>query len=143
MSNLNKRGFDWLKSIPWEDIPNEVRCSFHRYPETGKGPTAPHKGCRSRDDEMDKLRKIVGKDRGLAMTEFGYHTGTPGGYTPDQQAEYVAWEGQLAVKHGLEFLVAFQINDGAPDDRTPDSNFGYRNRDGSWKPHTAAFIGSV
>jgi hypothetical protein len=61
VSNLNDRGFDFLKTLPWADYPPSIRCSVHRYPETGSA-TAPHfPPSRTRDDEVRTLRNLVGR----------------------------------------------------------------------------------
>lgn len=142
ISNLNDRGFDFLKRIDWKTIDPRVCVSFHRYPETGKGPTAPHDGFASREAEMNELRRIVG-NRPLALTEFGYHQGAKNGYTTAQVEEYVVWEKKFADQQGVDFAIAFQIHDGLAGDTSQDSNYGFRNRDGSWKPRARIFTGSA
>lgn len=140
VSNLNDRGFDWLEELPWDTYGPTVCCSVHRYPE-GSDPRIAHKGCKSREDEITKLRALVGQ-RPLAVTEVGYHDG-PGGCSESDVAAHMAWERQLFDQHGFDFVVGFQINDGPPTSRDPDAHFGFRRADGSWKPVTAAFTGAV
>lgn len=139
VSNLNKRGFAFLESLPWREWPDSICASVHRYPE-GKSPRTPHGGCRSREEEIAKLRDIVGRNRPLAVTEIGYHDG-PGGWSENEVAAHMAWERQLFDAHGFEIVVAFQINDGPNLDT--ESHFGFRRMDGSWKPVSRSFVGAV
>lgn len=145
VSNLNDRGFDWLSELPWHTYGPEVCCSVHRYPE-GHDPRTPHKGCKSREDEVAKLRAIVGP-RPLAVTETGYHDG-PGGWSENEVAAHMAWERQFFDHHGFDFVVGFQINDGPPDSKDVfEAHFGFRrfnpNGPGEWKPVAKAFTEAI
>lgn len=135
VSNLNARGFAFLRQLPWMEWPaSNICCSVHRYPE-GNSPHTPHTGWLSRDDEIVTLKAIVG-ERPLACTEVGYHDG-PTGSTEAQVADHMAWEGQFFSAHGFEIVSAYQINDGPTDE--PSDHFGFRRQDGSWKPVAFAF----
>lgn len=141
VSNLNDRGFDFLESLPWRNYPADICCSVHRYPD-GRSPLNPHKGCKSREHEVAKLRAIVGQ-RPLAITETGYHDG-PGGWSEHAVAEHLAFERRFFSEQGFEIVVAFQINDGHPADSDKEAHFGLRRYGtGEWKPAAAAFIGAV
>lgn len=141
VSNLNKRGFRFLESLPWNAWPFSVCCSVHRYP-TGDSPRTPHGGCRNREDEIKKLREIVGTRRPVAVTEIGYSDG-PDHWSENEVAAHLAWERQLFDAHGFELVVGYQINDGARDSREPDDHYGFRRLDGDWKPVARHFIEAV
>lgn len=142
VSNLNDRGFDFLKKIPWKDIDPRICVSIHRYPEKGKGPTAPHDRFTSRDAEVQKLRSIVG-NRPLACTEVGYHRGRDSGYSDEQVAEHLVWERQFFSTHGFDMVVVYQINDGPVGDTSALGNYGLRRHDGTWRPAARAFTGAT
>jgi hypothetical protein len=133
VSNLNARGFDFLRQLPWADYPPEICCSVHRYPE-GDSPHTPHTGWPSRDAEVDTLKEIVGA-RPLAVTEVGYHDDQ---WTEAEVADNMAWERQFFAAHGFEICSAYQINDGPPDGG-PEAHYGFRRLDGHWKPVAFAF----
>lgn len=137
VSNLNKRGFNFLERIPWNEFPS-ASCSIHRYPD-GDSPLNSHSGCSSREDEIIKLRKIVG-NRSMAVTEVGYHDGE-GGWPEQTVATNMAWERRFFSQQGFEIVVGFQLNDGPNTDT--ESHFGFRRLDGIWKPVSRAFIESV
>lgn len=130
ISNLNKRGFQFVKTIPWRDIPPEVGCSFHRYPE-GSSFLAPHKPAKNREDELNILKSIVGP-RPLACTEVGYHDG-PGGISEAEVTENLIKEAAFFEKEGVELMITYQINDGQPNDPSPEAHYGRRRLDGTWK----------
>jgi len=138
VSNLNKRGFKFLEQLPWQEWPETICCSIHRYPD-GRLPTNAHTGCKSREHEVAKLRAIVGQ-RPLVVTEVGYHDG-PGGWSEAKVAEYMAWERRFFSEQGFELVVAFQINDGERLDPSTEAHFGFRrNPSGEWKPVSHAFV---
>ena len=138
VSNLNKRGFKFLEQLPWQEWPEQICCSVHRYPD-GRLPTNAHSGCKSREHEVAKLRAIVGH-RPLAVTEVGYHDG-PGGWNWGQVAEHMAWERRFFSEQGFEVVVAFQINDGEKLDPSTEAHFGFRRHpSGEWKPVAQAFV---
>ncbi|CAB4177296.1 hypothetical protein UFOVP998_6 [uncultured Caudovirales phage] len=141
VSNLNRRGFDFLESMPWHHYPPEICCSVHRYPD-GRSPTNPHAGCKSREHEVAKLRAIVGS-RPLAVTEVGYHDG-PGGWPELEVAAHMAWERRFFSEQGFEICVGFQLNDGRADDASTEAHFGFRRSPSlAWKPVSARFAGVV
>lgn len=140
VSNLNDRGFEWLEELPWETWPAEICGSVHRYPE-GSDPRTPHKGCKSREHEIAKLRAIVGQ-RPLAITETGYHDAV---ISEADVAAHMVYERQLFDRAGFDFVVAYQLNDGPPDSKDGlEAHFGAR-RFGSheWKPWAEAFTHAI
>ena len=69
VSNLNDRGFKYLKQLPWHDEAwARVGCSFHRYPDRTPEQSHmydftlkyPFKKYWTRDMEIEELRRIVG-----------------------------------------------------------------------------------
>ncbi len=136
ISNLNDRGFSFLEKI-WQDIPPWVNCSVHRYP-TGGSPYKSHmssftlkppfKRRWSRFEEVDELRRIVGKDRKIGVSETGYSMHE---FSEEDAAYYMQWERQFWMEQGAVFCVAYQLNDGAGSD--PVDKFGFRRLDGTWR----------
>jgi len=139
VSNLNARGFAFLRSLPWMEWPPQICCSVHRYPE-GNSPHTPHTGWASRDAEVATLKQIVGA-RPLAVTEVGYHDG-PEGSSEGQVADNLAWERQFFSGHDFEIVSAYQINDG-PADGEPINHYGFRRANQTWKPVAFAFARTV
>jgi hypothetical protein len=142
VSNLNSRGFRFLRTLPWSEIPSWVGVSVHRYPDPG-GPHRSHMrdlfgfGRRwSRDDEVRELRAIVGP-RGLAISELGYHVGA-GGWTEAESAAHMEYERQFWARHGFAFAVAFQIAS-APSTHY-EANFGFQRVDSTWRPVADAWF---
>jgi hypothetical protein len=132
VSNLNARGFNFLRQLPWATWPSAICCSIHRYPD-GDSPHNPHNGWASRDAEIETLKEIVGA-RPLACSEIGYHDDK---WTEAQVADNMAWERQFFGGHGFEIISGYNINDGPGDE--PIDHFGFRRLDGSWKPVAFAF----
>ena len=134
ISNLNTRGFRYLKrmlaasSMPLED----VVIGFHRYPEAGRGPLAPHDHFTSRDDEWFTLLNLIGH-RGVACTEFGYHTAKSAPLTLSNAdvAKCVLWDLDFYDTRGVTLAVLYQLNDG-PTEQWID-RYGVRTVDGTWK----------
>lgn len=137
VSNLNTRGFNFLRKLPWDQWTGDgICCSIHRYPETDGTPETPHTGWKSREDEVASLKAIVG-NRPLACTEVGYHDG-PGGWSESDVALNMAWERTFFGDQGFEVCVGYQINDGTGTE--PTSHYGFRRLDYSWKPVATFFI---
>jgi hypothetical protein len=131
ISNLNTRGLRYLRrmvesgALPEDDLV----IGFHRYPEAGRGPLAPHDGFDSRADEFETLLTITDA-RPLACTEFGYHTAD---VLSDQGvAASVLWDLGFYEARGVSTAVVYQLNDG-PGETWMD-RYGVRRLDGSWKP---------
>lgn len=134
ISNLNTRGFRYLRrmlaasNLPIEDIV----IGFHRYPESGRGPQAPHDPYTSRDDEWRALKRLVGR-RPVVCTEFGYHTAAsdPITLTDDTAADAVLWDVQFYADRDVPFAIVYQLNDGPSDDWF--DRYGVRTTAGVWK----------
>ena len=74
VSNLNRRGLDYLSAMRWETLPSDLDCAVHRYAPSND-PARSHSV--SRKAEFDEVKRIVGA-RASAVTEFGYHTARAG-----------------------------------------------------------------
>ena len=143
ISNLDRRSLTWFRTA-WAGMrmkPTHV--SVHRYAETTGGITKPHKGFCNRDEEVFALRDIIGNAT-IAVTEFGYHTGTrkrwgfwplrP--YTPEQVRTLLTEEWDFWLEHGAESAYLYQLNDGPAND--PMDRYGIRDIHGHWKPAATA-----
>jgi len=138
VSNLHKRGFDFLQKLPWNSWPSAC-CSVHRYPD-GNSPLNAHKGSSSREEEIKRLRDIIGYSRPIAITEVGYHD-TQNGWSPEAVANHMEWERKFFSNQGIEIVVAYQLNDG--NDSSIDAHFGFRNSSYEWKPVAKSFTEAV
>lgn len=135
IANLNSRGFRYLADLlraPSCPLA-EITIGFHRYPEAGRGPFAPHDRYRSREDEWAAFAKIVGA-RPVACTEFGYHTAPSDPFTLSnaEVADAVLWDLDFYEPRGVQLAILYQLNDGP----TPTwiDRYGVRALDGVWKP---------
>lgn len=131
ISNLNTRGLKYLKRmIASGNLPeDDLVIGFHRYPESNRGPLAPHQWFTSREDEWDTLVDITRAYR-LACTEFGYHTAD---ILNDQQvAASVIWDLNFYAARAVLLATVYQLNDGPGS--TWIDRYGVRRTDGSWKP---------
>lgn len=109
VSNLNDRGFKMLRGMDWSRLPRDLVCDVHWYPDSKGYATSGHDG-RTVEEEWRELVTIVGKDRVIAVTEFGFATmGTQG--EPHQAAETKERLAFFAQKACL-LACAYQINDG-------------------------------
>jgi FRG1-like domain len=140
VSNLNPRGFRFLRAMPWAEYPPEICCSIHRYPD-GDSPHNPHLPAKSREAEVMILKDIVG-DRPLACTEVGYHD-SPSGWSEAEVADNMAWERGFFSEQGFEIVSAYQVNDGPVEDPEPIAHFGFRRAGGSWKPVAFEFCNTL
>jgi hypothetical protein len=136
IANLNNRGFRYLSRCcqtrpAWP--PPDLVIGFHRYPEAGRGPLAPHDRFKSRSDEWRTFKGIIG-DQPCACTEFGYQTspGEPLTLTDDDVAEAVLWDLDFYATRKALMGCVYQLNDG-PGDSYLDK-YGVRYLDGVWKP---------
>jgi hypothetical protein len=144
VANLDNRGIGYVRRMLASGaVPPDVVIGFHRYPETGHGPEAPHKGSKSRDDEWRHLLEVTGT-RALACTEFGYHTAPEKklGFIPTQRsdkdaADGVAWDLTYFRARNVTAAVLFQLNDG-PNPNYFEHCFGIRRTDGTLKPVATA-----
>jgi hypothetical protein len=142
VSNLNRRGLDYLHAVfgvPW---PEQVGCTVHRYPNGGydERVNVPHAGFRSRHDEIAEMRSAIGR-RPWAVSELGYHTAARSKgwwifrksrrWSDREVVINLYGEAEFFAESGAEFLTVYQINDGP--DETPINRYGRRRFDGSWK----------
>lgn len=143
ISNLNRSALTWLRTA-WKLMSVAPRyVSVHRYAEVTGGTQKPHAGFRTREQEVDALRQIVG-DIPIAVTEFGYHTGKRKlwgwwplrSYTNMDVARYVAEEWQFWSSQNVESGYLYQLNDGPSTQ--PDERYGIRTFEGVWKPSAIA-----
>jgi hypothetical protein len=148
VSNLNQRGFKFLRQLPWCDLPAWVGCSVHRYPD---GP--PDRGhvkggflVRSRytrEEEVAELRAIVGA-RPVGLSEIGYNHRD---FSEDQAARHLAWEARFFAQQDFTFAIAYQINSEHPTEGHHDAHFGFRRHEsewetkGVWRPCADAWFG--
>jgi hypothetical protein len=148
VSNLNERGFEYLRKANVRGWPSYANVSIHRYPN-GNSPLTPHGGFDSRYDETATLKILIGQRR-WCCTEFGYHTcdrtewwqkllGMHRQWTDAQVKEYVEWEWKFWEAEGAASAVLYQINDGPEPDSS--ERYGIRWVDGAWKPVAATFAG--
>lgn len=144
VSNLNRRGFRYLKNMHWEEIPAWVGCSVHRYPDAGGGPFHGHvkplfQKRWTRQDEVDYLRELVG-DRPLALTEIGYNNID---FTEIEAAEFMAFERGFWGANGFAMGIGYQMCDGPG--ATVEERWGFRKYDngplGPWKPVAKTWTG--
>ncbi len=124
VSNLNDRGFNFLRQLPWSQLPPSVGCSFHRYPESR--PDEGHDG-RTRDEEVAELKSIIDA-RPIAMSEMGYNSLT---FTRDQIVAAYAFEREFWTRHGCELAIAYQITDGRGT--SVEDHYGFHTVEGEWK----------
>lgn len=73
ISNLHKKGLDWLHKFIGGTVQDKAIIGFHRYPN-GTDMTIPHNGFQSREHEWNRLCTITGGRR-LFCTEAGMSTG--------------------------------------------------------------------
>lgn len=136
ISNLNDRGLTYLDTmLDCESFP-AVTIGFHRYPEEGRGPRAPHDSFRSRDDEFGVLQHIA-DNAPVACTEFGYHTAAarPLTLTDIAVAGCVLWDlafYETRFDANISLACVYQLNDG-PTENYID-RYGIRYSNGNWKP---------
>jgi hypothetical protein len=135
ISNLNRRGLGYLAGMLGASrFPTfDVIIGFHRYPEAGRGPFAPHRGFTSREDEWEALQNLVSQS-GVACTEFGYHTAAsePITLTDADVANAVLWDLAFYRERRVPLAVVYQLNDGVMDDWI--NRYGVRTTAGTWKP---------
>lgn len=147
ISNLNDRGFRFLREAKAGSWPARVHASIHWYPH-GDWPETPHPGYRSRNHEIEVLLGIIGS-RPWGVTEWGFHTAPRKGawwdwrkkaWTDQQVAEFVGgpWGWSYWDAVGAGGAVLYQHVDG-PNPNDPDHRYGIMRQDRTWKPVAATF----
>jgi hypothetical protein len=148
VSNLQTRGYRYLRNLPWYRFPLSVGCSFHRYPHGDRGfHVSANKtwlfGRKwTRAEEIAELRRIVGQ-RPLAHTEVGYN-GID--YTEEQQVQNMLLERQFAETQGIDLIVAYQIGSGPTGTGQYENEYGLSEYDRDsqgrrvWKPVAYAWF---
>ena len=107
---------------------------FHDYAPGMGDPDEPHRGFRTRDEQVARLRE---HGHALFDTESGGHTG-PGGHSEEQVAGWLTRRLDQSLAWDLLGSVVYQLNDG-PDPEQFEHHFGLlRLHDRSWKPSAAA-----
>ncbi len=133
VSNLNKRGFRYLKKM-LPGIPLEAGLSFHRYPHDGD-PFKAHPGFLTREEQALKLVGMA-EGRSLWLTETGLTEGPHGRgsfHTEEYVADTYVYETAFWNQYGVRALAWYSINDG-PDKMNDLHHYGIRRLDGTWKP---------
>jgi hypothetical protein len=135
ISNLNKRGLDWLAEFVQNPLPNNAIIGFHRYPHGHKVET-PHNGFDSREHEMNRLRSLSGAHKlmctetGLSMGPYRVRRGFPlcclhkNMYISEvTQGMALEHEWNFYRRRGVEGLVWYQLKDG-PLESSIQDHFG-------------------
>ncbi len=148
VANTNEQGFSWLSKLPWSSWPDWVGCCIHTYRDGGRGAEVGHKKVPSwwpkslgpdnypgkarytRDEEYRKVRSLIGPNRHIAVTEFGYSSDE---WSEAEQVQHTKYEVDLATRHYIDLLCGYQIHSG------PGDLYGYY-VDGVWKPMTDALL---
>lgn len=73
VSNFTQKPLSYLADMGWGKLHPRLDAAGHRYPDR-LDPSRPHPGFKSREAEWETFRSIVGGERLVAITEFGYHT---------------------------------------------------------------------
>ena len=145
LSNLIPKRLAWLARV-LALVPPDVCVTVHRYPKNGAMPNAPQEGFKTRDAEMDTLRRVVG-NRPWGCSEFGYHTGPQKtgwwfwtrrwSWTDTQVAAFARADWLRWNAAGAQFAVWYQVGD--PPPMTDPYLYGIRAFDGTWKPVSETF----
>ena len=143
ISNLNKRGLEYLDNFLRDPIPKGAIIGFHRYPN-GWDIREPHKGFKSRTQEMLRLKTLAG-GRKLLCTETGVsegpHTVKTGLFDLCKKTKYLSeeevannfrWESALNHKCGILGMTWYQHRDGPSRDALLD-NYGIYDYQGQEK----------
>jgi len=147
LSNLIPSRLVWLARA-LALVPSQVGVTVHRYPKNGATPNEPQQGFKTRDAEMDALRRVVG-NRPWGCSEFGYHTGPQKTgwwfwtkrwqWTDTQVAAFARVDWLRWNAAGAQFACWYQVNDGPVDPYC----YGIRAFDGRWKPVSETFREAV
>jgi hypothetical protein len=145
VSNPNSRGLSFLRSIPWSSFPVEiVGCDYHRYPVTGGTPEMGHNKTlfgsrRTREWEVGEIRRIVGDDRSLSVSEVGYNSLE---FDELTAALHFTWERQFLERMGHDFAIAYQVEDGPQSSKDVEAHYGFKDLETQqWKAQMSAWTG--
>lgn len=122
VSNLNKRGLKYLASMGWEKLDPSILVNIHWYPDNKGTADAGHDGM-TVEQEWQALLKIVGTQRQIAVTEFGFAS-MSGHLTQEQQAEETRKRLQFFKSKGCWCAISYQLNDG-PNKKDFYDNLGW------------------
>jgi hypothetical protein len=142
ISNLNDRGFRYIRKMIDAGLPLDCGIAFHRYP-AGRDFWTPHQGSATRPVEEKRLKELA-NGRALWATEVGWAEWNQRyTLTELEVAERLRDEIEYWTAAGVEALVLYQLNSGVwkasdSDDHKRLSTYGARRLDGSWKPWAEA-----
>ncbi len=148
VSNLNRRGLEYLERMLAHGVPDGAEIAVHRYPN-GQSPSDPHDPFATRGEEIQSLLSLVGERR-VWVTEAGRSEGpgflrrfffrkTQFWFTEDEVADYMEAELRIWARvPQVKALVWYQLNSGA-DRGNELHNYGIRRVDGSFKPIARRF----
>lgn len=149
ITTLDRKRQEWLRAVYALGVPADAGCAVHTYrQETPPGWAKP--GFKSRAEEYESVRRFIGPQRRLILSEIGWHLApftvkkgwfstTKRTYSEAEVASYMLEECRYAKEAGVESLTAFQINDG-PDSTNYEHRFGLRRVDGTWRPTLTALM---
>lgn len=131
ISNLNKRGLNYLNTLMDSGLPDDVVIGFHRYPD-GLSPSVPHEGFSNRDAEWARLSSLAA-GRPLACTEVGHHTaprkvgrlGQKKRISDSDAASHFEFDLEYFRAKNCLLTAVYQLNDGANADEALD-RYGIR-----------------
>ena len=133
VSNLNRRGYNYLERMLREGLPEGAALAVHRYPHDGDI-CKPHPGFRTREEQASKLVEFA-DGRDIWITETGLTEGPHDGrfHSEEHVADALEYEVRFWSRvASVKALCWYGINDGPNRDDT-EHHFGIRRLDGSWK----------
>ena len=147
ISNLDKDSIEYLARMFPNGLPFGTACAFHRYPFATDAIDA-HPGFANRYQEVEALRKIVGKETPLYVTECGIHEGPhikkkllglckkKFWLSEADVAKVVADDLKFWLRASVKGAAIYQLNSG-PNKREREHTYGIRRFeepwDGEWK----------
>jgi hypothetical protein len=142
ISSLSKDALKWLAESQVAGLPVDI-IGYHQYRSTP--PSDPLKGYRSRQDEFDEFRDLVGP-HSIACTETGWSTAPRESgtwpfkkrwqYTNDEALQFLQTEYAMNEREGSQLFVHYQLNNG-PDPGNDQDCFGIRTVDGTLLPQSS------
>lgn len=138
INNISRDGLSYLSKII-AAVPFDIGISVHRYPEKNLRFESAHAGFKSRQDEIDQLKKII-SNRRWCVTEFGYTQKprrscfrTVPGLTNSEVLDRINKEMQLFRSNGASCAIWFQVWESEPDSGLMDVNRKWKEPQ-SWRP---------